>query len=247
MEIQTTTTIWLILLSLAIISQYDLKDTPNRYNLRSRAQSIAKSVIEPHPMPTLKLNTPNKKLNHRYASAAQAHQIRGLLSKIQANPESWLTNATIDIDENTNPYFSGSIIDDDTGKSLEFCELIKMDKYHTVWMKNFSDEIGRLVKDIWDIPGTNTICFICRSPVPKVRTVTYDRIVVSYRPQKKDPNRTRLTVCGDHLHCIWVVRTATSDLSTSNILFNSFISAPGTIFITMEIKNFYLGTPMKLP
>ena len=71
-------------------------------------------------MPTLKMNTSDNKLNHRYASSAQAPQIKELLSKIQASPESWLTNATIDIDENTNPYFAGSIIDDDTGKSLEF-------------------------------------------------------------------------------------------------------------------------------
>ena len=79
-------------------------------------------------MPTLKRNTPNKKINHGYASSSQDLQIKELLSKIQANTESWLSNATIDIDENTNPYFSGSIIDNSTGKSLEFREIIKMDK-----------------------------------------------------------------------------------------------------------------------
>ena len=49
-------------------------------------------------MPTLKLNTPNNKLNHGYVSAAQEIQIKELLSKIQANPEAWLSNSNIYID-----------------------------------------------------------------------------------------------------------------------------------------------------
>ena len=51
---------------------------------------------------------------------------------MKANSGASLVNSTIDIVESTNPYFSGLIINNDTGKSLEFCELIKMDKYPTV-------------------------------------------------------------------------------------------------------------------
>ena len=98
MDIQNTLTLGLDLPSPSIISQDYVEDTPDRYNLQSRAQSIAKSIIEPHLMPTLKLNTPNKKLNHGYASAYQALQIKELSSKIQANPEACLANAIIDID-----------------------------------------------------------------------------------------------------------------------------------------------------
>ena len=121
MEIQNTPTLGIGLPSLAIIYPDDEEDIPNSYNLWSRAQSITQSVIEPHLIPTLKLNTPNRRLNHGYASAAQALQIKELFSKIQANPGALLANATIEIDENTNPYFTGSIIDKGTGKSLEFC------------------------------------------------------------------------------------------------------------------------------
>ena len=120
MDIQNTPTLRLGLPSPDIIFQDDVEDTPNRYNLQSRSQSTAQSVIEPHLMPTLKMNTPNNKLNHGYVSSSQALQIKKLSSKIQANPEAWLANATIDIDENTNPYFSGSIINDNTEKSLGF-------------------------------------------------------------------------------------------------------------------------------
>ena len=95
-------------------------------------------------MSNLKLNTLNNKLNHGYASASQELQVKELLSKIQANANAWLANTSIDIDSNTTPYFSGSIINDDTVKSLEFCELIKIYKHRTVWMKRFYDELGRL-------------------------------------------------------------------------------------------------------
>ena len=152
---------------------------------------------------------------------------------MKANSGASLVNSTIDIVESTNPYFSGLIINNDTGKSLEFCELVKIDKYPTVWMKIFSDELGRLVQGILEKLVTDTIRFIRRSAVPKERTVTYGHIYVNYHPQKKDPNCTRLTVGGDHIHYPWDVRTPTYDLSTSKILFNSAIFTPGAIFITM--------------
>ena len=56
--------------------------------------------------------------------------------------------------------FSGAILDDETGKYLEFCHLIKLDKYRFIWMKSFSNELGRLTQGIHEISGTNTIDFI---------------------------------------------------------------------------------------
>ena len=120
-----------------------------------------------------------------------------------------------------------------------------MDKYRTVSIKSFAGELGRLAKGIQDIPGRDTIQLICRSAIPKGRTFTYGRIVVNYCSQKKYPNFTILTVGGNHIHYPWDVRNTTSDLSTSNILFKYVISTPSAIFITMDIKNLYLGNPMK--
>ena len=112
-----------------------------------------------------------------------------------------------------------------------------MDKYRTIWMKNFADELGRLIQGIWNISGTNTIWFIRRSGTPKGCTVPYGHIVVNYCPHKKYTNHTRSTVGGDRIHYPRDVSTPTSYLSTSNILFNYVISTPGAIFITMDIKN----------
>ena len=38
--------------------------------------------------------------------------------------------------------FSGAIIDNETGKYLEFGHLIKMDKYRDIWMKIFYNKLG---------------------------------------------------------------------------------------------------------
>ena len=114
-------------------------------------------------------------------------------------------------------------------------------------MKIFSDELGQISQGIIDILGTDTIWFICRSALPKGYTVTHGRICVNYCHKKKDSNRKRLTVGGDRSHYPLCVSTPTSHVSTSKILFNCVISTPGAIFITMDIKNFYLVTPMKRP
>jgi hypothetical protein len=41
------------------------------------------------------------------------------------------------------------------------------------------------------------------------------------------------------------VSTPIADLSTVKMLLNSVISAPGALFVTYDLKDYYLGTPMK--
>jgi hypothetical protein len=91
--------------------------------------------------------------------------------------------------------------------------------------------------------------FIHKSKVPKdcQNDITYGRIVVALRPQKKEQVRTRLTVSGNLIDCPWEVTTPTSDLTTAKLLFNSVVSTPGAVFVVMDVKNFYLNTPMECP
>lgn len=102
----------------------------------------------------------------------------------------------------------------------------------------------RLAQGIRDIPGTNTITFILFDNVPHGEVVTYSRIVVFYRPQKEEKERTRLTVGGNLIACLYDVRSPTAALITAKLLFNSVISTPGARFVTFDLKNFYLGTPL---
>ena len=108
-------------------------------------------------------------------------------------------------------------------------------------------ELGRLAQGYKDTKGTNTIKFLTPDEIrhiPNDRTVTYARIVVDYRPQKEDPNRVRITVGGNLIDYPYELSTRTADLTTTKIMWNSVISTPGARYITSDVKNFYLETPM---
>ncbi len=49
---------------------------------------------------------------------------------------------------------------------------------------------------------------------------------------------------GDRVHHPGNARTPTTNLLTIKILINSIISTAGTKFMTIDIKDFYLNTPM---
>ena len=146
-------------------------------------------------------------------------------------------------------HFANAIIDDVTGKSLEYRDLMKMEKHRETWATSLANEIGRLAQGIREIKGTNTIQFVHKKEIPKNRwrDITYGRIVVAYRPQKSEPNRSRLTVGGDRINYPFDVSTPTADLPTIKMLWNSVLSTPNAKFITLDVANFYLGTPMERP
>ena len=135
-----------------------------------------------------------------------------------------------------NKGIAGAIIDDETGKSLEFCHLINMDKYRDICIKSVSNEHGSLAQGICDVTGNDTIDFISHADVPVGTTVTYGQIVCTYRPQKTEKNRTRLTVGGNLFIYLYDVSAPTSDMTTEKLLFNSDIFMPGARFITLDSK-----------
>jgi hypothetical protein len=96
------------------------------------------------------------------------------------------------------------------------------------------------------VDGTNTIFFIHKNEIPldRRKDVTYDRIVCTVRPEKDDPNRTRLTVGGNLINYPGDCGTPTADLLTVKLLLNSVVSTPGAKFMTIDISNFYLMTPL---
>ena len=57
-----------------------------------------------------------------------------------------------------------------------------------VWMEAMCKELGRLAQGYGDVEGTNTVKFLTIEEIERIppdRTVTYARIVVDYRAQKK--------------------------------------------------------------
>ena len=94
--------------------------------------------------------------------------------------------------------------------------------------------------------GTNTIYFIDKADIPAERwkDVTYGRVVVAYRPKKSDPYQTQLIVGGNLISYPGDCGTPTVDLITVKLLINVIISTLGAKFMTIDINDFYLNTPM---
>ena len=82
-------------------------------------------------------------------------------------------------------------------------------------------------------------------PTERWKDVTYGCVVVNYRPEKSDPYRTLLTFGGNLIMYPSDCGTPTVDLLTVKLLLNSIISSPGSKFLTININNFYLNTPME--
>eukprot|EP00804_Cyclotella_cryptica_P000450 CCRYP_019933-RA/>CCRYP_019933-RA protein AED:0.03 eAED:0.04 QI:0/0/0/1/0.4/0.16/6/0/1642 len=143
-----------------------------------------------------------------------------------------------------------AILDTDTGELLEYRHLIKNPKYCTIWKNAYGKELGRLAQGIpGTAKGTNTIVFLAYNEIPPQRRkdVTYGRIVANYRAEKEDPYRIRLTVGSNRITYPGDCGTPTADMLTTKILLNSVISTKGARFMTIDIKGFYLNTPMVRP
>ena len=86
---------------------------------------------------------------------------------------------------------------------------------------------------------------IAQDQVPRYRLkdISYGRIIVDYRPQKEEPNRTRLTVGVNLFFYAGYVSTTTVDITTEKLIINSTIYTPGARYTCCDIKSFYLGTP----
>ena len=143
--------------------------------------------------------------------------------------------------------FAGAVLDEETGELLEYRHLIKNPKYAKDWKYSFGNEIGRLAQGMpGRAKGTNTLFFIHPNEVPKDRwkDVSYAKIVCNVRPQKAETNRTRLTFGGNNLQTDIDCGTPTADLLTVKLLLNSVISTEGARFMGIDLKDFYLNTPM---
>jgi len=137
----------------------------------------------------------------------------------------------------------GNAFNPDTGTIAEYRELSQCSE-GALWQASNAEEIGRLAQGFGDQKGTNTMFFIPVSAIPKGRKATYLRVVSAFRPEKANPRRVRWTVGGDKVDYPFDVSTKTADLTTAKLLFNSVLSTPGARFMTADIKDFYLGTPM---
>ena len=112
-----------------------------------------------------------------------------------------------------------------------------------------ANEFGRLAQGLKDgrVKGTNTIFFISKDKVPKDRAkdVTYGSFRCDLKPNKTETHHTRLTAGIDRVNYPGNAGTPTGDMTLFKILLNSIISTKGARCVMVDIKDFYLCTPMK--
>jgi hypothetical protein len=135
------------------------------------------------------------------------------------------------------PEMANAVICPGTGKSLKQHELVTKLRYKIKWMRSTANEINRLY-------NTNIIRFIRRSNIPKGHKVTYGSSVVDIKDHKEGKEHTRLTVGGDQIEYPGDKSTRTAGLTRAKNLINSVISTLGDTFLVIDIKNFYLNTPL---
>jgi hypothetical protein len=150
----------------------------------------------------------------------------------------------IDLEHCSQRQQSNAVINPVTGKEMEYSALMKDPRLQQLWTRGFGNKCGRLFQGIRDIPGTDTCFFTTLKNIPHDRKITYGKIVCDYKPHKKEKERARLTVGGDILDYSGDVATSTADITTFKILINSTLSTKDAVMMMMDIKNYYIGTPL---
>ena len=99
------------------------------------------------------------------------------------------------------------------------------------------------------VEGTNTFFVVRFEDIPKDRLneICYTLVVCKVQPSKKDPNRTRITICGTDVCYPGNVGTNTASLELLKIMINSVLSRAGAKYMCFGIENFHLSTPLGRP
>ncbi len=75
--------------------------------------------------------------------------------------------------------------------------------------------------------------------------MTYGSYGCEIKQNKEEKHCTRLTARGDRIHYPDNVGTPTANMTLVKVLLNSIISTENTQCVILDVKDFYLNTPMK--
>jgi len=150
-----------------------------------------------------------------------------------------------------------SVLDPYTGEFLEHRQLRRDPRYKTTWDTSYANELCGLCQGIGSgttptskqVAGTNTFFLIDYSDIPahKRKETCHTMVVCEVRSEKDDPDCTHFTIGGSRICYPGDVGTNTAPLELFKLLLNSVLSWKGARFSTIDLKNFYLDTPMPDP
>lgn len=159
----------------------------------------------------------------------------------------WTNNPNVELDSNGTPFFlahhhaqayANTAMDlDDKGKKLTIKTALASPQ-HDIWLDKHGEEIARLFE-------SNTIKLIQRADMPSTKKAAYYNPQV--RTKMKDgalQYRVRGTIGGNQIQYDGDTAAHTASMQLIKILLNSVVSSKGAKFMTADIKDFYLGTPL---
>ena len=143
------------------------------------------------------------------------------------------------------------IYNEQTGKRETLASVLQ-GPHKARWNQSLINELGRLAQGGNDpnLPSNDCIEFIPFHQVPKHKKVTYGQFVLDYRPLKADPWRIRIVVGGDKLEYEFDAGSPAANLLETKLILNSVISdhkKHNSRFMTCDIKDFFLASPMAEP
>ena len=86
-----------------------------------------------------------------------------------------------------------AIMDKDTGRLLNYRQLLQHPDHQETWTKSSANEFGCLANGVGGrVKGIKMIKFIRKNDIPqdRIKDITYGQFVCTVRPEKKEPNRT---------------------------------------------------------
>jgi hypothetical protein len=136
------------------------------------------------------------------------------------------------------------------GHLMEIQHLLVNPKYKELRGKSYTKELRHLAQGLPGVSkGTNTIFVICRKDIPHYRKgiVTYAWVCVNDCLEKEDSNRTQVIVGSNLLHYPGNCGTLKVGMITVKLHLISIISTKNACYCTIDLKDFYLNTPMDQP
>jgi hypothetical protein len=229
-----------------IPSSTQILNSPTTYRRQTRSQTTIHTQTIPNWSLPPRVVTPQtlRPSPPRVPTGSQRLSPRNLSQDDVCRMDSARIEISLGNNHLSQRHQANAVIHPVTGKEMEYSALLKDPRLQPLWTRGFGHECGRLFQGIRDIPGTDTCFFIDQKKIPNDRKITYGKIVCDYKPHKKEHERVRLTIGGDILNYSGDVATSTADITTLKILINSTLSTKDTAMMMMDIKNYYLSTPL---
>ena len=134
-----------------------------------------------------------------------------------------------------------SVLENETGESLEYSQFLRKPKYKEVCNTSYSNKFWRLFQGVGSgasgankqrVKGTETFRVIKFENIPlnRQKDIYHTSVVYEVRPNKDDPNRTCKIVAVNCVSYPGDVATPKGSLELLKLIINSTLSPPGARF-----------------